>query len=326
MLTLINLLDEDSYPLQDGLPAGYRGLIFHGATQLSFQTKSGMVVFQEFRQADFAIHLGVYKFLHMIRCILRPQGFSIGSFLALKNNFKCSIEGIGLIRVKEGHFNFIKNNKENIETEFRAGKEYQMFEISCSEEMVAQTLHYFPRLAKQFEKTSNHLSSHVLLHNRFAGDKVLSLVNDILNSPFNASINKIYFEYKVREYLLLLMAESSKTEEPKIFLSKAEKDRFEDLAVRLQQDPNGKFPITPLAREMGMNEIKLKLGFKQIFGKGIFKYHLDQRMKEAHRLLKDSGLPIKTIASLVGYSMVTSFITRFREYFGYPPSQIQKKS
>jgi AraC-like DNA-binding protein len=325
MLTLINLQDEDSYPFQDGLPPGYRSLIFHGARALSIQTKFGMVVLQEFRQADFTILLGVYKFLHMIRCILRPQEFSTGSFLAIKNNFKCSIERIGLIRVKEGHFNFFKNNKENIETEFRAGKEYQMLEIYCSDEMVAKILHYFPRLAEQFKKTNSHHSFQLLLHNRFAGDKVLSLVNDILNSPFNASINKIYFEYKVREYLLLLIAESSNKEEPKFFLSREEKDRLEELAVRLQQNPSGKFPITPLAREMGMNEIKLKLGFKQIFGKGIFKYHLDQRMKEAHRLLKDSGLPVKNISSMVGYEMVTSFITRFREYYGYPPSQIQKK-
>ncbi len=60
-------------------------------------------------------------------------------------------------------------------------------------------------------------------------------------------------------------------------------------------------------------------------GKTIFKFHLDQRMKEARRLLKDSGLPTKVIAWMVGYDLTTSFITQFSLYFNYPPSKIQKK-
>jgi AraC-like DNA-binding protein len=119
--------------------------------------------------------------------------------------------------------------------------------------------------------------------------------------------------------------ETSKTEALGILLTKDEEDRMRELGERLQQDPQGRFPIATLAKEMGMNEMKLKLAFKQVNGKGIFEYHLDQRMNEALRLLKNSDLSTKEIASLVGYEFTTSFITGFRKYFGFPPSMIQRK-
>jgi AraC-like DNA-binding protein len=48
-------------------------------------------------------------------------------------------------------------------------------------------------------------------------------------------------------------------------------------------------------------------------------------MQEAHRLLEETNLTTKAIAARVGYDLTTSFITKFREYFGYPPSQVSKR-
>jgi len=284
-----------------------------------------MIVLQNFIRGDFAIQLGIYKFLNFVRSILRPPPFPTGSLLILKNDLNATINGIGTIVLKKNQFSFLHFNDENMLTDFEGGEEYQLLEISCSGDMFSQALPHFPGLAEQFLKTGSRPNASLLSTPRVIGEKALDLVQDLLNSPFDPGVNEIYFEYKVREYLLLLLMESSKAEEPQIFLTTDEKNRLQALNTRLKEDPRGKFPITPLAKEMGMTEMKLKLAFKQLFGKTIFKFHLDQRMKEARRLLKDSGLPTKVIAGMVGYDLTTSFITQFKAYFGYPPSQIQKK-
>ncbi|MDP9042337.1 MAG: AraC family transcriptional regulator [Bacteroidota bacterium] len=184
----------------------------------------------------------------------------------------------------------------------------------------------FPNLAPPFEKANSDSGTSILFLSRPAGDKALGLVNDLLRSPFVPGLNEYFFEYKVREYYYLLLVETSKTEEPRINLTPEQEQRILDLKVRLDQDPTAKYPIARLAQEMEMNEEKFKLAFKQVTGKPSFEYHMDQRMKEAHRLLKESDLPIKAIAAIVGYRRTTSFITRFRKHFGYPPSHIQKKA
>jgi transcriptional regulator GlxA family with amidase domain len=73
-----------------------------------------------------------------------------------------------------------------------------------------------------------------------------------------------------------------------------------------------------------MNTMKLKMAFKERFGQGIFEHQLEARMKEGLRLLQETNLAIKDVAGIVGYQRATSFISKFGEYFGYPPSQVEK--
>jgi AraC-like DNA-binding protein len=80
-----------------------------------------------------------------------------------------------------------------------------------------------------------------------------------------------------------------------------------------------------LAKEVGMNDYKLKIAFRQLFGMGLFEYHLGLRMNEARRLLEETNKPVKAIAKLTGYSRITSFITTFRKFFGYTPSSVRKR-
>jgi AraC family transcriptional activator of pyochelin receptor len=321
-----NTQDGNHLPLQNGLPEGFRGNVLQGALASHAENASGLVILQNYQRTDFTIQLGIFKFIYLVKSVLHPPELPIVSILSLKNDLKYTIRGIGSFSLKEKEFSFLNFADKNIRAEFEGSQEYHLLEISWSPEIIAQTVSYFPTLADQFKKAIKDQSASIIIPPRNAGKKAIRTVQDILNSPFEASINEAYFENKIREYLLLLMVESSKTEEPRVFITKTEKEQLLKLGERLKLDPAGKFPIGMLANEMNMNEIKFKLAFKQVFGKGIFEFHLDQRMKEAHRLLKESHLPIKMVATMTGYNYTTNFIIMFRKYFGYPPSRIQKKS
>lgn len=320
-----NMQDGNHFPLQNGLPEGFRGIILQGALASHAHNASGLVILQNYQRPDFTIQLGIFKFFYLVRSVLHPPEFPIVSLLSLKNDLNCTIREIGAFSLKEKEFSFLNFAGKNIEAEFEGSQEYHLLEISLSPEIIAQTIPYFPILADQFKKADLDQSVSIIISPRNVGKKAIRPVHDILNSPFDATINEAYFENKIREYLLLLMVESSKTEEPHIFLTETEKAQLFELGERLKLDPGGKFPIEVLAKESNMHEIKFKLAFKQIFGKGIFEFHLDQRMKEAHRLLKESHLPTKMVAAMTGYNYTTNFISMFRKHFGYPPSRIQRK-
>ena len=85
------------------------------------------------------------------------------------------------------------------------------------------------------------------------------------------------------------------------------------------------FTLPDLAREVGMGEFKLKNAFKKTYGVGIFEYQLHDRMRESKKLLEETEMPIKFISKNMGYKYVTSFITAFRKYFGYPPSVLRNE-
>jgi AraC-like DNA-binding protein len=325
MQPIVNLQNGDGFPLENGLPPGYRGIILQGAEAVSGQSSLGRVVLQHFQRADFSIQFGIYKFLHLVQCALRRPPFPTGSLLALKSNLKSTMNGTGSLSLRQGQFSFLQYGGQDIHAEFKANKEYQVFEISWSGDLLSQALANFSEMAERFKPGVPDTGPSIISSRRFAGDKARALIHDILHSNFDPELTEEYFGYRIREYLLLLLVESSKKEKQRIPLTKGEKQIIRKLTERLKQDPRGKFPIALLAREMGMNEMKLKMAFQQEVGKPISRFHMEQRMKEAHRLLKIDGYPAKMVAQMVGYSYVTNFISHFREYFGYPPSTIQKK-
>jgi AraC-like DNA-binding protein len=325
MQIIFNIQDGNHFPLQNGLPEGFRGNVLQGAMASHAHNASGLVILQNYHHPDFTIQLGIFKFFYLVRSVLHPPEFPIVSLLSLKNNMNCVIEGIEALSLKENEFCFLNFNSKNIVAEFEGSQEYHLLEISWSPKIIAQTIPHFPNLAGQFEKGSDIQSASFIIAPHSAGKKTLRPVQDILNSPFEATVNEAYFEYKIREYLLLLMVESSRKGDPKLNLTEEQKEKLMALKLRIEQDPVGRFRITDMAREMEMNEMKLKLAFKQLVGKPITEFHMDQRMKEAYRLLKFSGLSTKAVARLVGYEYTTNFITGFRRYYGFPPSDIQKK-
>jgi AraC-like DNA-binding protein len=325
MHILFNLKDTAAHLLQPGLPENYQGLILQDSKSFYAQTSSGLIVLQTFERGDFAIQYGIYKFLEVVQCILQPPIFAIGSLLAVKNDLKSSMLGTGAFRLKEGQFSFIQYNGGHIQANFKAGKEYQLLDVSYSPEMLSQTLSNFPDLIDLFQKQISLNSVHSITSQISAENQTLKTVNDLLHSPYDPVLNENHFENKVWEYIWLLLVSTSKMQEPKILLTREQTEKLMQIKGRLEEDSLRKFPIAHLAREMEMNKMKFKQAFRQVVGKPVFEFHIQQRMKEADRLLKETDLPTKAIAKLVGYRLVTSFITKFREYFGYAPGQIVRK-
>jgi len=86
-------------------------------------------------------------------------------------------------------------------------------------------------------------------------------------------------------------------------------------------------PITipELAIKAGINESKLKEGFKELYGQSIHTYLLRLRLERARHLLENSSTPITDITWHIGYSHVTHFTTLFKKEFGITPGEWRAK-
>ncbi|MBO9201394.1 MULTISPECIES: helix-turn-helix transcriptional regulator [Niastella] len=81
--------------------------------------------------------------------------------------------------------------------------------------------------------------------------------------------------------------------------------------------------IPQLARQTGINEAKLKEGFKELFGTGIHTYLQQLRLEKAKQLLLTTSMPITDITYHIGYSHVTHFTTLFKKEFGVTPTEFR---
>jgi len=98
---------------------------------------------------------------------------------------------------------------------------------------------------------------------------------------------------------------------------------LDDARALLLQDLSVPPTIAQLAREVGMNQCKLKKAFKEYFGTTIYAMFQHERMSRAKRLLRSNN--VTETATLLGYSNISHFSAAFTNQFGYLPSQVRQQ-
>lgn len=93
----------------------------------------------------------------------------------------------------------------------------------------------------------------------------------------------------------------------------------EILLSRLDAPPT----IAALSRLAGINEVKLKRGFRERFGSTVFGYLRAARMERAYALLRGGALSVTEVAQQVGYTNPSKFTAAFRAHFGERPSHVR---
>ncbi len=81
-----------------------------------------------------------------------------------------------------------------------------------------------------------------------------------------------------------------------------------------------------LARQVGLNEFKLKTGFKEVYGNTVFGFVLDYKLETARGMLDSQQYKINEIAFHMGYSNPSHFISAFKKKYGITPKQYTKQN
>ena len=82
--------------------------------------------------------------------------------------------------------------------------------------------------------------------------------------------------------------------------------------------------LTEISRFVGLNEFKLKRGFKEMFGRTMFAYLAERRLDLALRELLDTDKTAAEIAFGLGYATPQHFGTAFKKRFGVTPKSARK--
>ncbi|MBW4514825.1 MAG: AraC family transcriptional regulator [Timaviella obliquedivisa GSE-PSE-MK23-08B] len=156
------------------------------------------------------------------------------------------------------------------------------------------------------------------------------VLQQLLNCPYQGITKRLYLECKVWELLTLLIEQEldirSGKSQVSSFLKRDDVDRIhhakEILLNRLDNPPS----LLELAHQVGLNDCKLKQGFRQVFGKTVFGYLHDYRLEQAQQLLTTGQINIREAAKAVGYTSQSAFAVAFKRKFGVNPKLFQKST
>lgn len=132
-----------------------------------------------------------------------------------------------------------------------------------------------------------------------------------------------YMYARVLELLWLQQENYTRAQQPRTVHVKNEYDKErivfarDYLLTHLDAPPT----LIRLAAIAGINEFKLKQGFKELFNQTVFAYLADVRLDMARRALREKQKTVTQIAFELGYASLQHFSEAFKKKFGVPPAR-----
>lgn len=149
-------------------------------------------------------------------------------------------------------------------------------------------------------------------------------IHDIMHLQVDEGLKRMFLQSKCIELLILQAQayEQASGKEMQTCKTKHDKERIYFARDYLVDHAACPPSLTDLARIAGLNEFKLKKGFKEVFDTSVFGYLSDFKLNEARNGLLSGAVPIKEVAEQWGYSSVQHFTRAFKKKFGVPPGRI----
>ncbi|RPD41645.1 helix-turn-helix transcriptional regulator [Chitinophaga barathri] len=166
-----------------------------------------------------------------------------------------------------------------------------------------------------------------LTHGYTITARMMQVIEEVRHCHFTGGLKKLFLQSKAIELLALqceqIEAETlrkpetvrvSRTDEEKIYHAR-------DLLLANAQEP---LSLMELARKAGLNEFKLKNGFKKVFDNTVFGYLNDYRLEQSREMMRAGEVSFTEIADTLGYSSLQHFSNAFRKKYGMSPREVRK--
>jgi len=153
-------------------------------------------------------------------------------------------------------------------------------------------------------------------------DDIVLTVNDIVKKENPGMLAEYHYKLKAMELLFHLFISLSKREKT-VHQKLSESDIKSIYKVRNKLIASLHQPgsIAELKKIAGMNELKMRNIFTQVFGMGIYDYYQYMRMKEAARLLKEERLSVSEAGYQLGFENLSHFSRVFERHIGMKPKK-----
>lgn len=149
-------------------------------------------------------------------------------------------------------------------------------------------------------------------------------IRQIIDADFDGKLLELFVLSKSIELLTLSIDASLAGPAGQYIRTTSDRERIvaarEVVNDRLRDPPT----LSEVARLVGLNEFKLKRGFKEVFGTTVFAYLTEQRLELAKRYLLDTDRTAAEVAFELGYATPQHFSAAFKKRFGVTPNSMRK--
>ncbi|CEN45954.1 Transcriptional regulator, AraC family [Capnocytophaga canis] len=244
-----------------------------------------------------------------------------------KNGVKVKMKNLDLT-IQQGMFNvlFVDTEEEGCDL-FRENDHTVFSSFFISNDRFLHLANTYPEVFQSFLNQYQRDKNFILSDRN--GLPLTSQMNTILQqleqSHLMGNVCETYAEIKILELFILqqqLLGQHIKTK--KHCKTQSDIDKIHEVRHLLMHNFHAPLSLSELSRRVGLNENKLKYGFKEIFGTTVFGYLFDHKMQLAKQLLLETNKSISEIAEACGYDYVSHFSTAFKRKYHVSPLKFRE--
>lgn len=318
----ITLQNNSVVQFLPGLPQDYKGLVLRGATAVSAKTNFAEIVLQQLTGENYFIRLSTGKFLERLFAKGWTAQYGLYSNFILKNDARKEIKSIGKIHLRKDQYICYFTDASHCNVQFDKDETFEFIDFFYSPKLLEELTPFFPELKELLRE-----SRQAILNGKggWAIPSMKEITSQILDCPYDENTRQFYYDLKIRELLYQILETTFKRDVKAYSFKPFEVARIHEARAILEKYIDKKPPsIRMLARQVALNEFKLKTGFRKYFDSGIFEWLMEQKMQQAKKLILNTNRPVKEISAMVGYPRTTNFITAFRRQFGVTPGALRR--
>ncbi|MDM1399020.1 helix-turn-helix transcriptional regulator [Myroides odoratimimus] len=195
----------------------------------------------------------------------------------------------------------------------------EYLEVLFTQDHVNSIIKEYEGLVPPIHKTKKQLFQ----NNALVTTEIKTILTEIYNTNRTGVMKQLYLDIKCKELLLLQFEQyiHSNSNKGLTKISITDKQKLEEAKKLIEQNYQDPLSLSQLALEVGLNDYKLKKGFREVYNTTVFGYVYQLRMEYAHKLLRNTTIPIKEIAHYCGYEYVQHFTSAFKRMYQTTPAK-----
>lgn len=303
--------------------------IFKGSLELKNKSEIGFINCNFHNTRDYCVSENEAIFYKDVKLFGHEGSFFVMSFLmegiANRSHRNLDINETGS-KNNAGYF----NANDYLYTRHKSNVYSKSFEIIIKDDTLEELANKYPELLSTVYRNSLKENSFLVnQHYHKTTVEMLQIISQIKNAGLMGNSSHIYIEAKIQELLFIQMQQGLDSQietNQNQCRSIDDLDKIHEARRLLLADLNQTPTIPELSKCVGINECKLKYGFKKIHNQTIFECLFDYKMDFARKLLLNTNKAVLDIAFDCGYNDASYFAVAFRKKYGVAPKRFRDKA
>lgn len=302
------------------VPDDLRSIILTHARPVVMQGVAFRALFQELEGNGFTVWYSNYWMQRPVVLKARADQPVLELRIAMKNQINGTWEKILVPALKEYFFSLSFTPHVLTRAIFEENKEYQTFDIHFSFDFLISIGIDYKTLDTFLKKVQHRQPAELSPFPHPCPGEMVDAVDAVLHNSYSAKAQPYLLECKVKEILISALETLGRSELTlPIAIRPYDIEKLYEAKTFIDESlPEWPTPEM-ICKHTGLNELKLKIGFRYLFNITPYEYYRRLKLKEAKRLLLEGKESITSVAYMTGYDHLSSFSREFKKEFGYTP-------